>query len=171
MKTTPSKSNKILVIEEYTVETLKAFNRSYDTEHGVTESDVIKANKIIADLHDQLETTTPHAGDIVICEGFNTYNEKEVTYKGHLEAVGKPEWGIKGLYVCTSPSGSHITVDLTFSTSGGYWVEVEPSKVSFVGYEMKSFWTWGHNGACGNGGFYFKAPVKVWKFKDNNLIY
>lgn len=50
----------------------------------------------------------------------------------------------------------------TFSTSGGKFDTIK-NNLEYIGEDVRTIWTWGHTGACADGGLYIK--VKVNKFK------
>jgi len=151
----------------YTLETLKNENESYDKQHGVNHSDVIEINKLKALLETSLKTAL-RAGVIVVCKG------EEKTYEnGHLDSVNY--LNEYGYHVCVQPS---VYVGLSdnefgywFSTSGGYFFcEKDSGKFKSTGEtRLKTFWTFGHCGACGGGGIYFKAEVAVYEYESDRI--
>jgi hypothetical protein len=56
------------------------------------------------------------------------------------------------------------------SISGGYFTtpltkELKPT----AKMQPARFWTFGHRGACRNGGLHFYVPVRVWEFTSNQI--
>lgn len=60
-------------MKKYTVETLKKENYHFDYEHGITESDVMKVNKIIDAIENSRSTERIQVGDVV--QYTNEYGE------------------------------------------------------------------------------------------------
>jgi hypothetical protein len=92
--------------------------------------------------------------------------------RGHLE--NENYFDTYGYNFCVQPSIPNVGLTkkggVSYSTSGGYWVtEKDGKKFKYVGTRKKLFWTFGHNGACGNGGVYFKAEVAVWEFESEEI--
>ena len=152
----------------YTAEQLKAENYLYDKEHGVNSVDVDKINALKALLESELKDSLK-PGVIVVCKG------EEKTYEGgHLDDTNY--LGEYGCHVCVHPS---VYVDFSgrddkkfwFSTSGGYFFsEKDTGKFKFTGKtRLKNFWTFGHNGACGNGGIWFQAEVAVFEYESEKI--
>jgi len=149
----------------YNKEKLSVLNPTYKRLFTMRDFDTDKVNKIIVMLMNKLILLTPSIGDKIILEGYIPSDKRDVVYNnGHIESLN---WGDTGkLNVCTSPDIPHIRENGNTSTSGGYWVQIEPSKLTFVGYSSKKFWTWGFEGQKGDAAIYFEAPVKVWKYED-----
>jgi len=149
----------------YNKEKLSVLNPTYKRLFTVRDFDTDKVNKIIVLLINKLTVKSPSVGDKVILEGYNEGSRKDIVYSnGHVECL---TWAdTDKLNVCTSPDTPHIRESGQTSTSGGYWVQIEPSKLTFVGYASKKFWTWGFEGQKGDAAIYFEAPVKVWKYED-----
>lgn len=147
----------------YDKQKLSELNPKYNRLFTIRDFDTDKVNKIIVLLMNNIILQTPSIGDKVILEGY--VNKKDIVYNnGHIESLN---WADTGkLNVCTSPDIPHIRETGNTSTGGGYWVNIEPNKLSFVGYDSKTFWTWGFEGQKGDAALYFKAPVKVWKYED-----
>ncbi len=156
-------------VDTHTTGSLEAHNRSYNQEHGIKGRDAQIANHITDLLREKVKSNTPEIGDRIILEGYNSYDKKDVVYDdGIIESLNAYKTG--KLYACCNGS-PYIYNTGNLSVSGGYFLTIDPSKVEFVGYSTRFFWTFGWNGACGNGGIYFEAPVKVWRYKNNEEIY
>ncbi len=150
----------------YTIESLNTqINYLFHNQHGINEKDVEIVNKIVTALEKELKGSTIKPGVKVRCIG------KKVTYEnGHLE-IHRDD----GEYeICMHPS---VYVGLSednkpwFLSSGGYYANAgEGKKIKYTGKtELKDFWTFGHNGACGHGGIRFQAEVAVFKYEDEQI--
>jgi len=152
----------------YTAEQLKEANYTYNNDHGVNQTDVDKINGLKALLESELKDSLK-AGVIVVCKG------DEKTYeKGHLDDVNY--LGEYGYHVCVQPGvyvdfSSKSNKKFWFSTSGGYFFsEKDSGKFKFTGKtRLKTFWTFGHNGACAGGGIYFQAEVAVFEYESDKI--
>ena len=51
-----------------------------------------------------------------------------------------------------------------FNFSGGAFNSCDIRKFEYVGTTEKTFWTFGHCGACAHGGIYFHVDVNLWKY-------
>jgi hypothetical protein len=143
-------------------------SRLYHAEHGVTEADVAKANKLIQGIESTRDPSRPVAGDRMICCG------PQKTYEnGHIASSDLTRHSS----VCVQPYvpiiGDHIFDDCSYmSTSGGYWFSLCPDELGSItrlGPAEKMFSAWGHNGSCGNGTFTFTAEVNVWRFYRSDI--
>ncbi len=171
-------SSTLLQAQLYTLESLKIQDPAYDHNHGMTEKDVQIVNDLLLHFNERVKSEKPLPGDIMLLEGYNSYHDRVVCYRGGIDALNM--YGENGLY-CFTAGESHVRLvksrdknkwtDLSFSTSGGYFLNVDPAQAKFEGYDMNQFWTWGSQGACGDGGIYFKVPVKVWSHVDHKNIY
>lgn len=143
---------------KHTMADLIAMSYAYNHYHGVKESDVVMANYLSQLLEDTREIHCPMAGDIVICKGPN-----KVYPKGHLDRSDIHDHAA----ICVQPYVPFAFADDTkvyFSTSGGYWFSIpETMELKYIGKDKKTFKTWGHCGACGDGAFKFQAMVNVWE--------
>lgn len=147
----------------YTVETLKKENYHFDYEHGITESDVMKVNKIIDAIENSRSTERIQVGDVV--QYTNEYGE----YFPHAM--------ITNIYDNTEicENGNMYTNihegEFCHSTSGGSFSHHEMKGFTYIGKTTRTFWTFGHNGACANGGVYFTATVNLWECNDNKEMF
>ncbi len=153
----------------YDIKKLSGMNEKYCRNFTMRSFDTDIVNKIITLLMNRVMVFSPQIGDKVILEGYNQTEKKDIVYdNGHIESLN---WGDTGkLNICTSPDLPHIRETGNTSTGGGYWVNIEPNKLSFVGYTSKTFWTWGFEAPRADAALYFKAPVKVWRYKNDELI-
>lgn len=143
----------------YTIESLKDINYSYDMAVGVKESDVDKANALIAAIESSRNQKCPQVGDIVnLTNAYGEYYER-----AHIEKKEGSE-----LYICESPYTPFVDIYnelISTNTSGGAWLYI-PSNLKLVGTQDKIFKSWGNMGACANGAFSFYAKVNVWEYVD-----
>lgn len=150
-------------MKKYTVETLKKENYHFDYEHGITESDVMKVNKIIDAIENSRSTERIQVGDVV--QYTNEYGE----YFPHAM--------ITNIYDNTEicENGNMYTNihegEFCHSTSGGSFSHYEMKGFIYIGKTTRTFWTFGHNGACANGGVYFTATVNLWECNDNKEMF
>lgn len=150
-------------MKKYTVETLKKENYHFDYEHGITESDVMKVNKIIDAIENSRSTERIQVGDVV--QYTNEYGE----YFPHAM--------ITNIYDNTEicENGNMYTNihegEFCHSTSGGSFSHHEIKGFTYIRKTTRTFWTFGHNGACANGGVYFTATVNLWECNDNKEMF
>lgn len=151
----------------YNIESLKAINPSYDYEHRVLESDVIKANKWVEIIEGNRNNNFPCVGDIV------EFTNKHGDYyrNAHVERIdGETE---KELNICEQPYVPFVgMINNRFytNTSGGAWTNI-PKQLKLIGKRPKLFKDWGHCGTCGNGAINFEAMVNVWEYIEPNRFY
>lgn len=153
-------------MNKYDIESLKAINASYDSEHRVMQYDVDKANSYAKVIEETRNKDFPMIGDIV------EYTDKYGDYyrNAHIEQVHDNE-----LHIVERPYEPFITVNVESkryytSTSGGAWAHI-PKKLKLIGTREKSFVDWGHCGACGNGAIRFYANVNVWECIETDSEY
>lgn len=150
-------------MKKYTVETLKKENYHFDYEHGITESDVMKVNKIIDAIENSRSTERIQVGDVV--QYTNEYGE----YFPHAM--------ITNIYDNTEicENGNMYTNihegEFCHSTSGGSFSHHEMKGFTYIGKTTRTFWTFGHNGVCANGGVYFTTTVNLWECNDNKEMF
>ncbi len=130
-------------------------SKTYNHIHKVLDYDFQKANRLQKALENRNQVPTP--GDIIICKG------PTITYKnGHLNT--EPE---NYSSICVQPYIPFISCnkdgEISFSTSGGYWLSTETEMLVYKGKQEKIFKSWGHCGGCGDGAFNFPATVNVWE--------
>jgi hypothetical protein len=152
-------------MKKYSIETLKIENVCYDREHGVTQSDVDKANSYAALIKSTRNDRQPMPGDVVqLTTKYGDY------YAGaHIEKVDKEG------YICERPYVPFIRPNktgdgITCNTSGGAWTSI-PLKLKLIEKCQKTFCDWGHCGACGNGAIHFRAEVNVWEYVAPDALY
>lgn len=147
-------------MKKYTTETLKKENHIFNNNYGIDSYDVAKVNTLIETIN-KTRTKTPQPGDVV--EYINEYGE--YFSHAHIETIEDGE-----IYLCEQ-AGTNISIDkegqIYFSSSGGTWKYISVSELSYVGKAERKFWTFGHKGACSNGGLYFNAKVNLWRCNLN----
>ena len=151
------------IMQKYTVETLKKENHLFDNEYGVTESDVMKVNKIIDMIENSRSTERVQVGDVV--QYTNEYGE----YSPHAMITEINDYA----QICEH-GGMYTNIykgEFCHSTSGGPFNHHEMDGFTYIGKITNTFWTFGHNGACANGGVYFTATVNLWECNDNKEMF
>ena len=145
------------------METLKKENYHFDYEHGITESDVMKVNKIIDMIENSRSTERVQVGDVVqYTNEYGEYFPHAIITKINDDAE-----------ICEH-GGMYINIyegEFYHSTSGGSFSHYEMDKFTYIGKTTNTFWTFGHNGACANGGIYFTATVNLWECNDNKEMF
>jgi hypothetical protein len=68
--------------------------------------------------------------------------------------------------ICESPS-AFVLCNGNVALSGGRFKSVSQNKLVYIGKTERTFWTFGHCGACAHGGIYFKAFVNEFECKLN----
>lgn len=148
---------------KYTIETLSKINQRFILNHGnLTQSDVDKVNNYIALIEESRTETTARIGDILqYTNEYGQYNKS-----AHIDTIENGEANI-----CENASVSISQNDdfygFYFSTSGGDWHNLKLDNFKYMGKVKKTFWTFGHMGACASGGIYFEALVNVWECNEN----
>lgn len=149
-------------IMRYTLDTLRAINGSYATEHSIWPSDVEKVNDLSARLEaERQDDPTPTDGDFVVCA---TPGGEVVSDRGHLQKREDAP-----LFVCVHPSTPFIHPGVASEAGGGPEIRVREDELEYVGKRLKRFCTWGHQGPCGNGAIDFQAEVNVWRMVDTRV--
>lgn len=123
----------------------------------------MKVNKIIDAIENSRSTERIQVGDVV--QYTNEYGE----YFPHAM--------ITNIYDNTEicENGNMYTNihegEFCHSTSGGSFSHHEMKGFTYIGKTTRTFWTFGHNGACANGGVYFTATVNLWECNDNKEMF
>ena len=142
---------------------LRALNKSFICEHGeLDESDLRKISQTRSVLNIARARVAgkeiPLPGDIV--EGAY-YNGKHPFHYGIIDSRDyMTEEG--RLTICAGGSPYIVPSTASLSISGGPFFSVEPRHLTYIGKEERLFWTFGHDGACANGGVYFPVTVNCW---------
>lgn len=148
---------------KYTVETLKKENHLFESEYGITELDITKINNLIETIESSRTQEHIQIGDMV--QYTNEYGEYY------------PQAMITNLNddaeICEN--GSMYTNihngEFCHSTSGGSFSHHNINDFTYIGTATRTFWTFGHYGACANGGVYFTATVNLWECNDNKEMF
>ena len=152
----------------YTKELLIRNNPCYHSQHYITQSDVDIANEYMELIQSTRNDKKPTIGDM-----FQYTNEDGEFYgRAHYESESENDNRI-----CWGGSHSHVykteqnEIGIGFLSSGGPWGSLDISKLHYVGKTVRSFWTWGSCGACGNGGLSFDAEVNLWRYDEPKQRY
>ena len=146
----------------YTLESLKEINHA---NRYLNESVVAHVNKCVTEIENDRTPLLPTYGDIV------KYTDETGEY--FACASVQPADGFTGdnqINLCQSGSHGHYC-NHHISTSGGPWCNVDKSLFKLIGKATASFWVWGYNGACANGGVDFVAEVNLWECNLNEQKY
>ena len=133
-------------------------NYLFISNHTLKKSDVELYHKIKREFEQvKSATTEPSCYDNIVVYA----KDNEHVFYNH--AMLEPcSYNSTGWDYCEQPSAHFIDIN-TASVSGGSFHEVEPSKLEYIGQAKRTIWTWGHAGACGNGGLYVKVTVNNYK--------
>nr|DAL63055.1 MAG TPA_asm: protein of unknown function (DUF4121) [Caudoviricetes sp.] len=149
-----------------TLQELKDLNRAWNGNgYYSTDKDWESNYQIIKNIEEKFFThydkllMQPQKGDII---EFVNYNS--IYPHAQVESVDK--YGM--MYVCEN--GNTWTDGKHFSTSGGSFTHIHSSKFEFVGYDERTFWTWGCYGSGAGQGIYFTVKVKKFRQKDMKII-
>lgn len=148
---------------KYTLKTLAENNQLFDSQYGVNQSDVEKINHLVS-LIESRQGNILQIGDVV--EYTNEYGE-------YFQTAAIDNIEEKSVHICEN-AGINIgegSNGLSYSLSGGSFNHVSIDNFTYLGKTEKEFWTFGHCGACANGGIYFKATVNLWECNINKELY
>jgi hypothetical protein len=147
-------------IMRYTLDTLRAINGSYATEHSIWPSDVEKVNDLSARLEAERQgDPVPTDGDIVVCA---TPGGEVVSDRGHLQKRADAP-----LFVCVHHTTPFVGPGTSSEAGGGPEIRVREEELEFAGKQLNRFCAWGHAGPCRNGAIDFQAEVSVWRVVDS----
>ena len=156
-------------------------NLVFEQTHGFELTDIERAQRVANAIEASRSATQPMPGDYIVCQGTkeNARGIVPVYKNGHIEAWGRVSWdeNPNQLSVCVDPGVPFVTHyisanELTYDTSGGYWLMVDPKKLQLQlqdGRRPKQFKVWGHCGPTGSGAIYFKAEVNVWLYQNHDI--
>lgn len=133
-------------------------NYSFIGSHTLTKSDVELYHRIKQEFEQvKSATTKPSCYDNIVVYA----NDNEHVFYNHamLESCS---YNNTGWDYCEQPSAHYIDIN-TALVSGGSFHEVEPSKLEYIGQTKRTIWTWGHAGACADGGLYIQVVVNNYK--------
>lgn len=145
---------------EYTLESLKVLNPNFQPHGIVTEindDDVRIVNLVIK----YMERDRYTIGKAVVGDSVRFTNENGTYY--HYAMIDKID---NEVTVCESPS-AFVLYNGDVLLSGGRLKSVSPDKLVYIGKTARTFWTFGHCGACAHGNIYFKAFVNEFECKLN----
>lgn len=147
----------------YTLETLTEINQRFVGSHfNLMQSDVDMANKYADIVEKTRSREMPKIGDIV--RYTNRYGE--YYHSAMIDSINGNE-----VTLCER-GNSYISLtenekDVMLSTSGGTFPHTTIDKLKYIGTTERSFWRFGHCGACANGGIEFYATVSLWECNVN----
>lgn len=120
-------------MSKYTMETLKKENHLFDNEYSITESDVMKVNKIINMIENSRSTERVQVGDVV--QYTNEYGE----YYPHAMITNLNN----DAEICEN--GSMYTniynEEFCHSVSGGSFSHHNINDFTYIGTTTRTFWT------------------------------
>lgn len=133
-------------------------NYSFIINHTLKKSDVELYYEIKKEIEQtKLSTAKPSAYDNIVIYAKDT---KHIFYN-HAMLV-PCSWNDAGWEYCEQPSAHYIST-CNSSVSGGAFHEVSLDKLKYIGKTKRTIWTWGHAGACANGGLYIEVTVNNYK--------
>lgn len=149
-----------------TLQELKDSNRAWSGNgYYSTDKDWESNYQIVKNIEEKFFThydkslMQPQKGDIIEFVNYNSLYP-------HAQVESVDKYGM--MYVCEN--GSTWTDGKHFSTSGGAFTHIHSSKFEFVGYDERTFWTWGCYGSGAGQGIYFTVKVKKFRQKDIKII-
>lgn len=151
----------------YTLEELNAINGRFTNTHGdVNTSDLETVNKYIDLISATRNKEIPQVGDIIAYT--NEYGDYFPT--AHIEEIND-----NIVHICVY-AHSYVSMDtneknIVCNSSGGTWHSIPLDKLSYKGTQERSFWFFGHCGACVDGGIDFYTDVNLWEYNENKEPY
>ena len=145
----------------YTIESLKVLNPNFQPHGIVTEindDDVNIVNTVIKNM----ERDRYIIGKAVPGDSVRFTNENGTYY--HYAMIDFVDHEVT---ICESPS-AFVMCNGDVVLSGGRFKSVSLDKLVYIGKTARTFWTFGHCGACAHGSIYFKAFVNEFECKFNN---
>lgn len=146
---------------EYTLESLKVLNPNFQPHGIVTEindDDVNIVNTVIKNM----ERDRYIIGKAVPGDSVRFTNENGTYY--HYAMIDFIDHEVT---ICESPS-AFVMCNGDVVLSGGRFKSVSLDKLVYIGKTARTFWTFGHCGACAHGSIYFKAFVNEFECHFNN---
>lgn len=133
-------------------------NYSFIYAHALNKSDVELYHKIKQEF-EQIKSATikPLAYDNIVI--YAKDNEHVFYNNAMLRPCG---YNSTGWEYCEQPCVRYISSKNSL-VSGGSFHKVDPSKLEYIGKSKRVIWTWGHAGACANGGLYIEVTVNNYK--------
>lgn len=150
-------------MKKYTVETLKKENYRFDNMYGITDADVTKVNNLITMIESSRTQEHIQIGDTV------QYTNEYGDYFQHALITNIND----DVEICERGSMYTYIYEGKFchSTSGGSFSHHNINDFTYIGKTTRTFWTFGHNGMCANGGIYFTVTVNLWECNDNKEMF
>lgn len=145
----------------YTIESLKVLNPNFQPHGIVTEindDDVNIVNTVIKNM----ERDRYIIGKAVPGDSVRFTNENGTYY--HYAMIDFVDHEVT---ICESPS-AFVMCNGDVVLSGGRFKSVSLDKLVYIGKTARTFWTFGHCGACAHGNIYFKVFVNEFECKFNN---
>lgn len=146
----------------YTLESLKVLNPKFQPHGIVTEindDDVNIVNTVIKNMErDRYIIGKAMAGDSV------RFTNENGTYY-HYAMIDNID--SNKVTICESPS-ARVLCNGNVILFGERFKSVSPDKLVYIGKTERTFWTFGHCGACAHGNIYFKAFVNEFECHFNN---
>lgn len=145
----------------YTIESLKVLNPNFQPHGIVTEindDDVNIVNTVIKNM----ERDRYIIGKAVPGDSVRFTNENGTYY--HYAMIDFVDHEVT---ICESPS-AFVMCNGDVVLSGGRFKSVSLDKLGYIGKTKRTFWTFGHCGACAHGSIYFKAFVNEFECHFNN---
>lgn len=146
---------------EYTLESLKVLNPKFQPHGIVTEINDDDVN-IVNTLIKHMERLRAITGKAVVGDSVRFTNENGTYY--HYAMIDFVDHEVT---ICESPS-AFVYYSGEVSLSGGRFKSVSLDKLVYIGKTARTFWTFGHCGACAHGNIYFKVFVNEFECKFNN---
>lgn len=141
------------------IEDIKSFvqennNYVFISRHGLNKADIETYNTVKANFDKAFTNSTmPQVySNIELMDRTNKH-----CFHPHA-MLDSCSYNNTGWEYCEQPSVHYIDID-TASVSGGCFHGVDSSNLEYIGQTQRTVWTWGHAGACGNGGIYITVKV------------
>ena len=137
-------------------------NYGFMQEHGLCKQDIDRYIEIKT-LFNQTKSATavPSCYDNIVVyaqDGKNIFFNHAMLEPCNYNNTG---WDY-----CERASAHFIDIG-TASVSGGSFHEVNPNDLEYIGQTTRTIWTWGHCGACAQGGIYITVVVNNYKLVTN----
>lgn len=144
-----------------TLESLKVLNPKFQPHGIVTEINDDDVN-IVNTLIKHMERLRAITGKAVPGDSVRFTNENGTYY--HYAMIDFVDHEVT---ICESPS-AFVMCNGDVVLSGGRFKSVSLDKLVYIGKTERTFWTFGHCGACAHGNIYFKVFVNEFECKFNN---
>lgn len=137
-------------------------NYCFTQEHGLCKQDIDRYVEI-KNLFSKTKsaTTIPSTYDNIVVyakDGKNIF---------HNHAMLEPcNYNNIGWHYCEHASAHFIDINLAL-IGGGAFAKVNSNDLEYIGQTTRTIWTWGHCGACANGGIYITVIVNNYRLVTN----